>query len=117
MSLNSLTGNTFNASQYGVDLHTTMMSNALSVFKISGIYFMEVPVDVNESNKYIGDFYGLLLTMGVPSELLYVTTVLNGLASSAEFDGRFYNIKLIDQNFASKLLGDMPNNYSLPQIK
>ena len=62
-----------------------------------------VPIEPNISNLYIGNFYGLLQYLSIPSKLHYVITRLNGLRSSLEYDGSFLDIKIVGQETLEKI--------------
>lgn len=51
-------------------------------------------VQLKDSDRvnWIGDFYGLLLTMDISQDLFWITARLNGLHSPADFDGTLREI-------------------------
>ncbi len=102
---------------YGEDIDSIMESNSLAIFKIKDKHTFTTEIEYQKVNKYIGDFYGLLEDLLVPTELYYLTTVLNNLNSSSGFDGTTNVIVLIENSFANKLLNNTPEDYRLPQIK
>ena len=67
-------------------------------------------VDVATAWQYRGDFHGLLLHINVPMELHWVTTKLNGLASSTDYDGEVSTIVIPEATFIKTLLSKFLNH-------
>lgn len=63
-----------------------------------------ISVTQYEADKYYGDFYGLLLSKGVSSDLLWLVTVLNGLNSSDEYNSDFLSIITPDSGYIDRLI-------------
>lgn len=70
---------------------------------ITDTSFAYARVEPNKANVYIGDFHGLLKSINVTEDLLNLTTRINGLLSSTEFNGDFYEIKLLTPEFIEKI--------------
>ena len=48
--------------------------------------------------KYQGDFHGLLTIMNIPTEMHWITTRMNGLASPMDYDGSLMTIIVPDRD-------------------
>lgn len=65
---------------------------------------MEVKVPTaRQVEKYRGDFYGLLLEWNVNPELLWITTRVNGLVSTSDYNGDIPMVKLINPRYINSL--------------
>ncbi len=115
MSINDLS--TLDDARYGQDIDSMIESNSLVIFKIKEKYTIETEIDFQLANKYIGDFHSLLLEINVPTELLYITTILNNLNSSNDFDGKTNKVFLIDPTFVNLLTSSIPEDFKVPTIK
>jgi hypothetical protein len=76
--------------------------NILSNIDESQYNLMEI--DPVMANVYIGDFHGLLKEINIINELFTITTVLNGLRSSSDYDGKFFKIKLPTEDLINNIL-------------
>jgi len=73
---------------------TLLDKNVVEIVKISPV----------ESRKFRGDFYGLLLAMGIPPIIWSTILELNGLKSTNDFDGVKQEIKTISTIEAEAML-------------
>jgi len=66
--------------------------------------------DVATAWQYKGDFHGVLLSLGVPMELHWITTLINGLDSPTEYDGELTHIIVPEFYFIKTLLSKFLNH-------
>jgi len=61
-------------------------------------------IDPSVANKYIHDFEGLLLSIGVTTDMVYPHIIVNGYASSREYNGSIKDIILINRSTIIKYI-------------
>lgn len=54
----------------------------------------DISVNKAEADQFFGDFYGLLCYIGVPKELYWITTIMNGLDCSTDYNSDFMDITI-----------------------
>ena len=82
--------------------HLIESSNALS-FLDNEEDVMTIDIEEGIGYKYTGDFHGLLNYLDVPNHIHNVTTLINGLTSSIDYNGNFFTIKLLIPKVVSRL--------------
>jgi len=75
---------TFNGMVNESYISTILGSDDLSQIQITPV----------EANVFIGDFHGLLRSKNVVEEVFALTTIMNGLKSSSDFNGIISMIKI-----------------------
>lgn len=55
---------------------------------------IEISISQAEADQFYGDFYGLLAYLNVPTELFWLTTQLNNLTCSTDYDSDKLDIKV-----------------------
>jgi hypothetical protein len=63
-----------------------------------------VEIDITTAYRYIGDFEGLLVELGVNNSYLYPTMVVNNISSSIDYDGTKKEIILLDPQGLNTIL-------------
>ncbi len=73
-----------------------------TIIKEEDLGYLEItPID---SNVFIGDFHGLLKKHGIANELLEITTIMNGLKSSGDFNGNLSFIRIPSSNLIEAVI-------------
>lgn len=78
-----------------IESHLTFLRNAEGV--------MTLPVSSLASEKYRGDFFGLLADMNIPKDHWHIAMRVNDLRSSADFTGKM-DVILVPNNQSLVLL-------------
>jgi len=107
---------TFAENRFSNSAEEMLNDNALSIFKAQNEHSVEMQIEQELANRYVGDFYGLLQELGRKVNTFYIETVLNGFNSSVDYDGRT-TIKLLENDFSKRILKLKPIESSIPKIK
>jgi len=69
--------------------------HTVSELDVSRLETVVTTIDSVKALKYKHDFYGLLEELKVGEDLKHITTLINSLNSSREYDGKTLEIRLI----------------------
>ena len=91
-----------NAAIYTTDAFRKVIEDHLQEIRSKGTGEIKVP-SARQVEKYRGDFYGLLLEWNVNKDLLWITTRVNGLYSSSDYNGDTPFVRLIIPQYIHSL--------------
>jgi hypothetical protein len=89
--------------------HTPPPPESLSLMEAMLTDIPEEDIEVNELDqsmvyKYKGDFNGLLRSLYVSKEAIYLTCLLNGIRSPTSFNGKMKSIRLLQGDLMLNLV-------------
>ena len=74
---------------------------------------IEKNISPHSGYTWVGDYYGLLLSLDIPHDLLWITLRMNGYTSPGDYDGNNLVVLVPSQAQISKMLTRYTNTASL----
>lgn len=87
---------------YSDDFRDVLLAHKEIILKRRGT--SSISITQQEADKWYGDFYGLLITKGIPVDKLWLITILNGLNCSSDYNSDFLNITTPDPDYIDRLI-------------